>query len=208
MAADPPVSTDFDPEQNRARFWEAWRSGRRPRLRDYLPPTGSPGYREAVRELIEIDLENRLCAWDAVVRDRLLENYFRDFSTVLGAVGQLELIAQEYQGRWERGELPFRAEYESRFPEHASTVRGLKVRANCPRCRTEDIEWDVEMVTSLPCPSCGRLLGLSELFPPASHPSAPGEPGGPVLPPPSPWRRATASGWATSVRCISSMTRS
>jgi len=104
-----------------ARFEEAWRSGVRPTIDDYLP-TDAASSRAILIELVHADLECRLKAGDQV----RVEDYFERYPDIANdrSVAR-QLIASEYELRLqEHPELPL-DEYFERFPNDKPVLQGL-----------------------------------------------------------------------------------
>jgi hypothetical protein len=83
-APDPslPLSADYRVDEVCVRFEEAWKSGTRPRLEDFLGPGGGPEYRALLGELLKLDLEYRVRAGEAPAR----EDYLPRFSDARNAI--------------------------------------------------------------------------------------------------------------------------
>jgi WD40 repeat protein/serine/threonine protein kinase len=94
------------------RFEDAWQSGRRPHIDDYLPPPG-PDRSKVLVELVHVDLERRLKAGEAVRVEQYLESC-PELAVDQGVV--LNLLASEFALR-RRGEPELsREDYRRRFP--------------------------------------------------------------------------------------------
>jgi hypothetical protein len=100
------------------RFEEAWQSGRRPALDEYLPADG-PGRRPLLVHLVHVDLERRLKAGEPARVEEYLARY-----PDLGEAGVvLALLAAEHEQR-RRREPGLRAEeYNRRFPQYREQLR-------------------------------------------------------------------------------------
>jgi hypothetical protein len=100
------------------RFEDAWQSGRRPQINDFLPPEGPERYRVLV-ELVHVDLERRLKAGEAVRVELYLERY-RELAADQAVV--LNLLASEFDLR-RRSEPQLLLEaYLQRFPALGDTL--------------------------------------------------------------------------------------
>jgi hypothetical protein len=125
---------DIALEARQESFEAAWK-GRTigvppPRWEERLPPPDRPCTPEFVFLLLQTDIELRVKEGLPAL---LAEPYFahprlqRDDAR-LSAERQVELVRWEYQQRWKRGERVGRAPYMERFPEHATTLQGLRPR--------------------------------------------------------------------------------
>jgi serine/threonine-protein kinase len=117
------------------RFDEAWQSGLPPRIADFLVGSIGRVRSHLLQELVRIDLEYRwrtsaggtpLPENSLAPRPRL-EHYVARFAE-LGALEQLstDLIGDEYRVRCRWGDRPSLAEYQARFPGHASLSETLR----------------------------------------------------------------------------------
>src|SRR4051812_10537893 len=127
-------SPESDDDSHLDAFHRRWRKGRRPSMRSALRARGGgPGRKAFVRTLLSIDLEHRLDVGDAapIVEDHL---ELAEAEQLDGGE-LLELLRQEYEGRWRRGETDaMREEYQRRFPDHAAAIDGWRPRWDCPIC--------------------------------------------------------------------------
>jgi WD40 repeat protein len=102
------------------RFEDAWRSGGRPALEDYL--TGSGAERQALLvELAHADLHYRLKAGEAARVEVYLAQHVELSDDPQVA---LELIVAEYRQRREREPGLTASDYQRRFPEYAGELAG------------------------------------------------------------------------------------
>jgi serine/threonine-protein kinase len=119
-------------------FEDAWRSGRPPRLEDFLSRSVEPrDRRKLLEELLKIDLDYR---WHPglgrtgpaeptpVPNLPRLEDYAKGYPALV-RLDQLppELIAEEYRVRRRRGDRPRHDEFLARFP-HVAPVLGTLLR--------------------------------------------------------------------------------
>jgi serine/threonine-protein kinase len=130
-------------------FEEAWQGGSAPSLRQFLPAgLAATQRREALFELIKIDLDNR---WRRSARGRaappvpvppqgstrplperpLVEDYLERFPE-LGSrdAPPLALVREEYWVRQCWGDRPEHAQYLARFPKQAQEVRAALAQAD------------------------------------------------------------------------------
>ena len=141
-------------------FEEAWQNGPRPTLADFLP-AGHPHSRELSRELIKMDLEYRLRAGHTCP---LAGEYFG-----IGAgwtrEEQAELIALEYQWRWEDGDPEVhREQYVGWFPGIGDLLPSLRPRWNCRACKKMHIPLEAEDASQAECPRCRKVFSRAHLF--------------------------------------------
>jgi serine/threonine protein kinase len=123
------------------RFDAAWRDGAEPAIDAFLPAPHDPARREALVELIKIDLEYRWrragprpagsCQPAPAEAEPMdggtrLEDYVARFPE-LRVPGSLPvgLIGEEYRVRHEWGDRPEHADYARRFPGYAGILSGL-----------------------------------------------------------------------------------
>ncbi|MFO0907177.1 MAG: WD40 repeat domain-containing serine/threonine-protein kinase [Isosphaeraceae bacterium] len=147
-------------------YHREWKSGGRPSLWGALSAARAAGERPLlVLMILRIDLEHRLRAGDAAP---LVEELFAFPEThILGDPERLELIEQEYQGRWQRGEQRVRrAEYQQRFPDYASAIETWRPRWDCPSCGAIGNQLTTEDETRATCanPRCREVYEVAHLF--------------------------------------------
>ncbi|MGE3808330.1 MAG: serine/threonine-protein kinase [Gemmataceae bacterium] len=111
-----------------AQFDQAWRSGARPRLDDYLPPGNDPARRELLAALIQIDLEYRWRETGEAARPRLEEYLARHPELGPAEALSVELIGEEYRVRQRFGDKPAYGEFSRRFPRQAPQLASLLSR--------------------------------------------------------------------------------
>jgi len=121
---------------------------------------------EFVHAVLSIDLEHRLTAGDGTP---LIEDYLdvaRRYN--LSEDHLLNLGRQDYQGRWERGEITARRdEYRRIFSHHASEIDGWRPRWSCPSCHRENIPLGDETYCEATCPRCQATFAVEHLFRPS-----------------------------------------
>jgi hypothetical protein len=101
------------------RFEAAWQKGP-PCIEDHLPPPGDPDRLLALRELVFIDLGQRLPHGEPV---RLEQDYLRRFPELAeDAVAVVGLLVHEYVLRREREPGLARQEYLDRFPQYQAEL--------------------------------------------------------------------------------------
>ena len=94
------------------RFEDAWQSGQRPQIDEYLPPEG-PELRTLLVELVHVDLERRLKAGEAVRVEQYLERYSE---LAVDQVVVLSLLASEFALRRRSEPNLLLEDYLQRFP--------------------------------------------------------------------------------------------
>lgn len=101
------------------RFEDAWQSGQRPEIQDYLPDDAAARWAILI-ELVHIDLECRIKTGEAA----RVEEYLQRFAELAGdREAVFKLLTAEYQLR-QRHEKGLRLdEYVTRFPEFAEELR-------------------------------------------------------------------------------------
>lgn len=117
----PSVPPDLPPDLEAAadRFEEAWESGSRPSIEDYLP---SSQHARLLIELVHIDLERRLKAGESA----RVEEYLHRFPQALGeAAVTSELLAAEFRLRQTREPSLSLEEFAARFPECRTAITAL-----------------------------------------------------------------------------------
>jgi serine/threonine protein kinase len=118
-AGNPSTPSPAELEQIIDRFEQAWQRGEHPALDDYLPP-GEAERRAALVELVQIDLERRLKAGEAVQVETYLERY-----PELAARPEVvfELAKAEYTQRRRNEPALNLTAYCQRFPQCADQFR-------------------------------------------------------------------------------------
>jgi serine/threonine-protein kinase len=148
-------------------FERAWRDrptgSPPPRWQDFLPPSGQPCPDAFLRWLLATDIE---CRIDAGLPALLDQPYFED-QRLGGMQPQMvaELVRQEYQLRWRRGQRARRREYVQRFPGVETHLGDLRPVGCCPRCGTAGVTPAEEAARDLVCPRCGAHVAVAEVFP-------------------------------------------
>ena len=94
------------------RFEDAWQSGQRPQIDEYLPPEG-PDRRTLLVELVHVDLERRLKAGEAVRVEQYLERYSE---LAVDQALVLNLLASEFALRRRSEPNLLLEDYLQRFP--------------------------------------------------------------------------------------------
>ena len=98
-------------------------------LRDFLPPADHPLYREALRELIRVDLE--FC-WQRRQRKTVMD-YAESFPEILDDVDIVEAIAfEEFRQRRRAGEKPPLAEFAQRYRVDVAELGGVPLLRGKP----------------------------------------------------------------------------
>jgi serine/threonine protein kinase/Tfp pilus assembly protein PilF len=100
------------------RFEDAWQSGKRPSIEEYLSAVGS-GCSSLLTALVHVDLEIRIKAGECARVEEYLKRY-----PELGGDRQvlLELVGAEYELRRRREPRISFAEYRDRFPEYSEQL--------------------------------------------------------------------------------------
>ena len=139
-SSEPAVSSRVPATQNQLeQFDAAWRHGKAPQLEAYLPPTGTPGRRHMLEELVKIDLEYRWrharqrptglggpVADEANDRSLCLEDYVLRFPELRPLESlPLDLIGEEYRVRQCWGDRPGPADYMARFAGQGTALQQL-----------------------------------------------------------------------------------
>jgi tRNA A-37 threonylcarbamoyl transferase component Bud32 len=104
---------DADLDEVVDRFEEAWQTGRRPALEEYLLADGALRL-PLLTALVHVDLERRLKAGEAA----RVEDYLARYPELGGADTVLDLLAAEYRQRRRREPGLGDEEYARRFPHH------------------------------------------------------------------------------------------
>jgi tRNA A-37 threonylcarbamoyl transferase component Bud32 len=130
------------------RFEEAWQSGQRPQINDFLPPEGL-GRRAVLAELIHVDLERRLKTHEAVRVEQYLERY-PELAADQAVV--LNLLQSEFALR-RRSELELSLDdYLQRFP---SLGEALLARLGADQPPSSPLVSTIEENPTLPPPGDG-----------------------------------------------------
>jgi serine/threonine-protein kinase len=138
--------------------WQTWRPGTTPpQWQGYLPAPGQTCDPGLVFFLIQIDIEHRVKAGLSAL---LAEHYFHHPrlsypDAQLDDNQEVELIRWEYQLRWKNDASPRASDYLAAFPHLAESLRDLRPRWTCSRCR-KAITLDDETLngSALSCPHC------------------------------------------------------
>jgi tetratricopeptide (TPR) repeat protein len=162
------------------RFEEAWRSGQRPKLEDFLA-AGSVDRNSLAVELAHVDLECRLKVGEAARTEDYLHRFpelAADREAVLG------LIAAEYRLRLRREPTLSPADFLQRFPEFGDDLTkrllatprpvGPAIHGTaCPRCRQTMAADGSGDRSRLTCRSCGTTFRWDPGHRPAASPNGP-----------------------------------
>ena len=150
-------------EQLVARFEDAWFAGLRPSVEDFLPPAGDALRKQALEELVLIDLECRLNAGEPA----RAESYAEKYPEIAGDANMmLELLAHEFKIRQQREPVSLE-DYSERFPQHMGALRARLSHGStihwqrptqdvttCPHCCTS-FRFDAGQPSArLACPHC------------------------------------------------------
>jgi len=121
-----------------AKFLAAWRLEPGPDIRRFLPPRDQPDYLDTLKELVLIDVEERV----DLGQETRGEDYFAEFPEIEAESGWAsEILAAEYYSRRRRGDDVELGEYEQRFPQHTSNLRQLvTVAKDVPGSEGDSIE--------------------------------------------------------------------
>ena len=113
-------------------FEQAWRSGQRRPIEQFLPDPAEPSYQATLEELIHIELE---LGWKVLrqadaspdetpSRPPRIEEYVSRFERIREPMILRRLLEQEYRVRHRYGDQPAVNEYALRFPSVIGAGRG------------------------------------------------------------------------------------
>jgi len=121
-----------------AKFLAAWRLEPGPDIRRFLPPRDQPDYLDTLKELVLIDVEERV----DLGQEKRGEDYFAEFPEIEAETGWAsEILVAEYYSRRRRGDDVELAEYEQRFPQYVSLLRqSVTVGKDIPGSEDDSIE--------------------------------------------------------------------
>jgi serine/threonine protein kinase/tetratricopeptide (TPR) repeat protein len=162
------------------RFEEAWQSGARPAIDDYLKvPDVEP--QQLLLELVHAELECRLKAGEEVRVEAYVERYPHLGDNVEGV---LDLIAAEYKLRQRREPHLTPEDYAQRFPQYGEALAerlvpfrqrsrpSLPTHLNCPHCHKPMPLSESAPDKQLTCSSCGGSFRFDLAHAPAWSPQA------------------------------------
>lgn len=115
------------------RFEDAWQSGERPQINDYLPPE-DPDRRTLLVELVHVDLERRLKVGETARVEQYLERY-PELAVDQAVV--LNLLASEFALRRRSEPALTPDEYLHRFPSLGEALRA-RLGTNQPDSSSPD----------------------------------------------------------------------
>ena len=142
-------------------FEEKWRKGERPNWRQFLPPQNSADFGRVLLELAIRDIQHRLRVGD---HPPFAEDYWGVPGANWTEKQQAQLLFEEYQGRWDRGDLTTRCEeFQRRFPALADELSSLRPKWECPHCGCDN-EMASEEDSSVACARCTQNFQVADLF--------------------------------------------
>src|SRR5262249_50326618 len=111
--------------------------------------------------LAKLDIEKSIRAGEVAP---IAGRYFCRSEIQLNRQQMVDLIAWEYQLRWESGDIQIAPRHlVAWFPDLAELLAPLRRHWNCPRCKKDNIEIEDVTPSELVCPGCSARFTIHAL---------------------------------------------